>query len=191
MPVFFCLASSWFSTHTLKATIATIILWWCYHFFRVFVTSRCHRTEKGYSDFVCTCLQTQSMTELNQKLTKSIPRSLLRGIYTKEIEGGGRLLKGGIFSVAYGNSLWALGCTCSRVVDASFFLSCIILVLNSHANNNNNNNHSVVFSFRYLWHHGVTVSHAKSSQAFLSIFLQSCKTKSGTEGFGSRLYLHG
>ena len=61
--------------------------------------------ENGYSDFMCTCLQTQLMMELT--------KSSLKGIYTNENtyakkwgvkEWGGYLLEGGIFSVAYGNS---------------------------------------------------------------------------------------
>ena len=42
---------------------------------------------RGYSDFMCTCLWTHSMTELNQTLTKSMPKSrrhLPWGVYTRE-----------------------------------------------------------------------------------------------------------
>ena len=31
-------------------------------------------SEQGYTNFVCTCLQIQFPTELNQKFTKSMPR---------------------------------------------------------------------------------------------------------------------
>ena len=54
-------------------------------------------------------------TELNQNLTKSIPRMCsIRGIYTKEKylcknlrckEGGGHLLKGCVFSGTYGTCI--------------------------------------------------------------------------------------
>ena len=37
------------------------------------------------------------------------------------------------------------------------------------------------------WCHSATISHEKSFQAFPLIFLQSCKTKSGTESLGLRL----
>ena len=58
------------------------------------------------------CLRTQSSTKLiYQKLTKSIiRRRLIQGVYTREKylcknlwvkEGGGRLLKGGVFSGTY------------------------------------------------------------------------------------------
>ena len=42
-------------------------------------------SELGYSNFVCTCLQTQSTMELNQKLTKSMPRRhSIWGVYMRE-----------------------------------------------------------------------------------------------------------
>ena len=64
---------------------------------------------KVFTAKVFACLQTQSTTELNQKLTKARPgrRHSIRGVYTREKYlrlrknlgvKGGRLLKGGVFS---------------------------------------------------------------------------------------------
>ena len=59
------------------------------------------------------------MTELSQKLTKSMPRRRsIRGVYTREKyqcknlgvkEGGGRLIEGGVFLGTYGT-------VCQRLV---------------------------------------------------------------------------
>ena len=62
------------------------------------------------NNFVCTCLQTQSTTELNQILTKNPENAQYRGAYIGEKylcknlgvkEGGGCLLEGGVFSGTY------------------------------------------------------------------------------------------
>ena len=61
---------------------------------------------------MCTCLQTQLTTELNQELTKSMPRrhsipmTYCKNLGVKErggdlLEGGGHLLEGGVFSETY------------------------------------------------------------------------------------------
>ena len=62
-------------------------------------------------DFLCMCLWTQSMSKLNQKLTKSIvSRCSIWGVYMREIylcknlgvkEGGRSLPKKGVFSGTY------------------------------------------------------------------------------------------
>ena len=69
-------------------------------------------SDRGYSDFVHTCIRTQSTKELNQKLAKSMARRhSLWGIYMRKIypckkmavkEGGGCFLEGGVFSGTYG-----------------------------------------------------------------------------------------
>ena len=50
---------------------------------------------------------------------------------------------------------------------------------------------NIPFDVLPLWlverRHGATVSREKSVQAFPPIFLQSCKTKAGTESLGLRL----
>ena len=64
-------------------------------------------SDQVHSDFVCTCMRTQSTKELNQKLAKIMPRRCsLRGVYSRKIylckksgvkEGGGHLFEGDIF----------------------------------------------------------------------------------------------
>ena len=69
--------------------------------------------KRGDSNFVRTCLQTISMMELNQKLTKHSQKMLNTGrLHRGNIaylcknlgfkEGGGCLLEGGVFSGIYG-----------------------------------------------------------------------------------------
>ena len=70
--------------------------------------------KQGYSKLLYTCLRTQLTNELNQKLTKAFPEDARYGTFTRGEkhlrknlgvkEGGGRLLKGGVFSGTYGNS---------------------------------------------------------------------------------------
>ena len=70
--------------------------------------------KQGDSNFVRTCLRTQSTTELNQKLTKHSQKTLDTGrlhegkYLCKNLgvkEGGGRSLEGGVFWGAYGTYL--------------------------------------------------------------------------------------
>ena len=40
-------------------------------------------SERGYSNFLYTCLRIQSTTELNQKLTKAFPEDARYGVFTQ------------------------------------------------------------------------------------------------------------
>ena len=66
-------------------------------------------SEQGYSTFVCTCLQTQSMTELNQNLTKACRENARYEAFTCRKNAyvktwglrEGRSLEGGVFLGTY------------------------------------------------------------------------------------------
>ena len=67
-------------------------------------------SEQGYSNFVRTCLRTQSMTGLNQKLTKSMPRRCsMLGDYMREkylYKNLGVKERGRVFAHIFGNLLY-------------------------------------------------------------------------------------
>ena len=40
-------------------------------------------SKRGYNNFVCTCIKTNSTTELNQKLQKARPEDAQNGVFTQ------------------------------------------------------------------------------------------------------------
>ena len=79
-------------------------------------------SDRVYSDFVCTCIRTQSTKELNQKFAKSMPRRCsLReeNIYlcnkSGVKEGVGRVIFLGAYSIYnHTDSFWFLGGLCTN-----------------------------------------------------------------------------